>query len=42
MQILSRQLILPNGTQIDLGAKSFERPRAATRIKRVKRKGRTR
>src|SRR3982751_4237316 len=43
MQIVSRQLILPNGREIDLiGNKSFERPRAATRIKRVKRKGRTR
>jgi hypothetical protein len=42
MQILSRQLILPNGKEIDLTGKSFDRPRAATRIKRVKRKGRTR
>ncbi len=42
MQIVSRQLILPNGQEIDLTGKSFDRPRAATRIKRVKRKGRTR
>ncbi len=34
MRIVSRQLILPNGKQIDLGAKSFERPRSADHTKR--------
>jgi len=34
MQIVSRQLILPNGKQIDLGAKSYERPRPVARTKR--------
>jgi hypothetical protein len=34
MQIVSRQLILPNGKQFDLGAKTFERPRPAARTKR--------
>ena len=38
MRIVSRQLILPNGKQIDLGARSqgagFERPRPAVRAKR--------
>ena len=33
LQILSRQLILPNGRQIALKAKSYDRPRAA-RLKR--------
>ena len=33
LQIVSRQLILPNGQQIDLKAASYDRPRAA-RLKR--------
>ena len=33
LQIVSRQLILPNGRQIVLKAKSYDRPRAA-RLKR--------
>ena len=33
LQIVSRQLILPNGQQIDLKATTYERPRAA-RLKR--------
>ena len=33
LQIVSRQLILPNGQRIDLKATSYDRPRAA-RLKR--------
>lgn len=40
MRIVSRQLILPNGKQIDLGAKSYERPRPAARTKRKARPAR--
>lgn len=38
LQIVSRQLILPNGKQIDLKATSYDRPRAA-RLKRKRLEG---